>query len=413
MQKIKSILLTVLLSLATTAMMAATTNPEAVTALLNRIGGSGTADRFVTIVDESLKSSGKDVFTITAQDGKPCIKGSSTLAVATGINWYLNHYAHVNLAWNHLTTDLSGVNLPVPASDETRTCHADYRYYLNYCTFSYSMSTWTWKRWQEEIDWMALHGINMPLQIVGLDVVWKRLLTEKYNYTEEDAVADLKLCYKKTALKMIVTYGPSIALAIVSVGCFVRSNNILKARNAALASTLAGVTKEFKKYRERVIAKYGKDADEEFRFGTNSVTVTDENGESKKINVVKETPKNGDYGPYARIFCEGNENWTGNPVFDKMFLEAQERYMNDRLVARGVVFLNDVYRTLGFDETPEGQMYGWVYKPGTDDANNVVDFGMRDFTKESSKNFWLGQADGVVLDFNIDGYILDKIPETF
>ena len=175
--------------MATTAMMAATTNPEAVTALLNRIGGRGTADRFVTIVDESLKSSGKDVFTITAQDGKPCIKGSSTLAVTTGINWYLNHYAHVNLAWNHLTTDLSGVTLPVPASDETRTCHADYRYYLNYCTFSYSMSTWTWKRWQEEIDWMALHGINMPLQIVGLDVVWKRLLMEKYNYSEAEANA--------------------------------------------------------------------------------------------------------------------------------------------------------------------------------------------------------------------------------
>ena len=189
MQKIESILLTVLLSLATTAMMAATTNPEAVTNLLNRIGGSGTADRFVTIVDESLKSGGKDVFTITAQDGKPCIKGSSTLAVTTGINWYLNHYAHVNLAWNHLTTDLSGVTLPVPTTDETHTCHADYRYYLNYCTFSYSMSTWTWKRWQEEIDWMALHGINMPLQIVGLDVVWKRLLTEKYNYTEAEANA--------------------------------------------------------------------------------------------------------------------------------------------------------------------------------------------------------------------------------
>lgn len=236
---------------------------------------------------------------------------------------------------------------------------------------------------------------------------------EQYDYSEEDAVADLKLCYKKTALKMIVTYGPSIALAIVSVGCFVRSNNILKARNAALASTLAGVTKEFKKYRDRVIEKYGKEADEEFRFGTKSVTVTDENGETHKVNVVKENPKDGDYGPYARIFSEGNENWTGNPTFDKMFLEGQERYMNDRLVARGVVFLNDVYKALGFDETPEGQMYGWVYKPGTDEANNVIDFGMRDFTKESSKNFWLGQSDGVVLDFNVDGYILDRIPESF
>ncbi|MBQ2298751.1 MAG: alpha-N-acetylglucosaminidase, partial [Bacteroidaceae bacterium] len=61
------------------------------------------------------------------------------------------------------------------------------RYYLNYCTFSYSMSVWTWERWEQEIDWMALHGINMPLQIVGLDVVWKRLLTEYYNYTSEEA----------------------------------------------------------------------------------------------------------------------------------------------------------------------------------------------------------------------------------
>ena len=51
------------------------------------------------------------------------------------------------------------------------------------------MSTWTWERWEKEIDWMALHGINMPLQIVGLDVVWKRLLTEYYNYTSEEANA--------------------------------------------------------------------------------------------------------------------------------------------------------------------------------------------------------------------------------
>ena len=63
----------------------------------------------------------------------------------------------------------------------------DYRYYLNYCTFSYSMSVWTWERWQQEIDWMALHGINMPLQIVGLDVVWYKLLTEKLNYTTAEA----------------------------------------------------------------------------------------------------------------------------------------------------------------------------------------------------------------------------------
>lgn len=160
---------------------------SAVTSLLNRIGGEGTADRFVTTVDASLQQNGKDVFTITSQDGKPCIKGSSVLAVTTGVNWYLNHYAHVNLAWNNLTTDLSAVSFPVPTQDETHVCSADYRYYLNYCTFSYSMSTWTWERWQQEIDWMALHGINMPLQIVGLDVVWKNLLTKDLGYTSDEA----------------------------------------------------------------------------------------------------------------------------------------------------------------------------------------------------------------------------------
>ncbi len=165
----------------------AVTNPAAVTALIDRIGGEGAAGRFVTLVDPALASGGKDVFVIASQDGKPLIKGSSTLAVTTGLNWYLNHTAHINLAWNNLTTDLTTAALPAPAGEERRTCEADYRYYLNYCTFSYSMATWTWARWQQEIDWMALHGINMPLQIVGLDVVWHKLLTQDLGYSETEA----------------------------------------------------------------------------------------------------------------------------------------------------------------------------------------------------------------------------------
>lgn len=176
------------LCLSALPVMAADTNPKAVADLLDRIGGTGTAERFVTIVDEALTENGRDVFVIAAQNGKPCIKGSSTLAVTTGINWYLNHTARVNIAWNNLTQDLSKVALPVPAGgEEKHACNADYRYYLNYCTFSYSMSTWTWERWQQEIDWMALHGINMPLQIVGLDVLWYNLLTKDLGYTAAEA----------------------------------------------------------------------------------------------------------------------------------------------------------------------------------------------------------------------------------
>lgn len=187
MKKFLIAILSTLLS--STTLYAADTNPQVLTDFLNRIGGKGAAARFVTIVDENLSANGEDIFIITAKRGKPCIKGNNILAVTTGINWYLNHYAHVNISWNNLTTNLKKAHLPLPKQEEVRTCSADYRYYLNYCTFSYSMSVWTWERWQQEIDWMALHGINMPLQIVGLDVVWKRLLTQYYDYSAEEANA--------------------------------------------------------------------------------------------------------------------------------------------------------------------------------------------------------------------------------
>ena len=173
-------------------------NPEAVSNFLNRILGQRTTDNgqqlIVTILDKNItqtptaKRQQPDIFIITSKDGKPCVKGNSVLAITTGVNWYLNHYANINVSWNQLTIDdIENYDFPIPEKEERHICSADYRYYLNYCTFSYSMSTWTWERWEKEIDWMALHGINMPLQIVGLDVVWKRLLTEYYNYTAEEA----------------------------------------------------------------------------------------------------------------------------------------------------------------------------------------------------------------------------------
>lgn len=125
-------------------------NPKEVCDLLNRIGGEGTAERIATAIDPSVTSAGREAFVLTSQDGKPCIKGSNVSALTTGINWYLNHYAHVNIAWNNLTTDLSQVEFPVPTKQEKHSTTVGYRYYLNYCTFSYSMSTWTWERWQRK-----------------------------------------------------------------------------------------------------------------------------------------------------------------------------------------------------------------------------------------------------------------------
>ena len=169
-------------------------NPQSVVDLLNRIGGEGTADKFKIVLDPSLNYTA-DQFSINGEDGKVLIKGTTISAITTGIGWYLQNYAHINIAWNSLNektadggayADLS--DIPVPTGEETRTSDAMYRYYLNYCTFGYSMTTWTWKRWQQEIDWMALHGINMPLQIIGLEEVWRRFLLN-YGYTNEEAKA--------------------------------------------------------------------------------------------------------------------------------------------------------------------------------------------------------------------------------
>ena len=179
------VLLALFAPLAVKAQAPVATPQEAINGLLNRIGGNGAAYKFEIVIDAGLAQDGKDVFVITSRNGKPCIKGNNQLAVATGINWYLNHHARINLTWNNLTTDLSAVKLPLPKSEERHVCNTTYRYDFNTCTFSYSMAFWTWERWQQEIDWMALHGINAPLNLVGLDVVTRGFLRE-LGVSEED-----------------------------------------------------------------------------------------------------------------------------------------------------------------------------------------------------------------------------------
>ena len=176
-------------------------NPASVVALAERIGGPGTAENFVFDL-EPVRGVSEETFSIGKEGGKIVIKGNSLSALTTGLGWFLNHYLNVNISWNSLNEGKPGqpyADLPaidrIKVDGESRSCDAKYRYYLNYCTFGYSMTSWTWDRWQREIDWMALHGINMPLQIVGLEEVWRMFLTleengkRKYNYTDEEAKA--------------------------------------------------------------------------------------------------------------------------------------------------------------------------------------------------------------------------------
>ncbi len=136
------------------------------------------------IMTETVRSD-RDFFEITSKDGKPLIRGNNYVSIASGINWYLKYSVGVHLTWNSMHASLPAT-LPLVQEVKRHETDIKHRYYLNYCTLSYSMAFWDWKRWEQELDWMALHGINLCLDIVGTDVVWRNVLL-KLGYTKDEA----------------------------------------------------------------------------------------------------------------------------------------------------------------------------------------------------------------------------------
>lgn len=125
-----------------------------------------------------------DFFELDQKGDKVVIRGNNYVSIATGVNWYLKYYAGIQLSWNGMTAQLPAV-LPAVPQKERHETDLKYRYDFNYCTYSYTMAFWDWDRWEKEIDWMALHGINLPLAVVGADVVWYNVLT-KLGYTKDE-----------------------------------------------------------------------------------------------------------------------------------------------------------------------------------------------------------------------------------
>lgn len=166
-----------LISLLTAITLHVAANP--VDSLLERIS-PGASSKFVTRINEGPN----DFFEISQEGDKIAIAANSAVNCATGINWYLKHYAGIHLSWNSMHADLPDV-MPAVAAPDRHETDLSLRYDFNYCTFSYSMAFWDWDRWEKEIDWMALHGVNMPLAIVGMECVWRNFLL-RLGYDKEE-----------------------------------------------------------------------------------------------------------------------------------------------------------------------------------------------------------------------------------
>ncbi|MBQ8649264.1 MAG: alpha-N-acetylglucosaminidase [Clostridia bacterium] len=122
------------------------------------------------------KQNGKEVFELDSKNGRPVLRGDSQLSIAAALGYYVKKYLKFNISWcGNRTQRIDKAPLP---EFYHREIEQTYRTYMNYCTHSYSCAWWDWRRWEREIDMMALNGINMPLAVTGVEAVWYKTLLE-------------------------------------------------------------------------------------------------------------------------------------------------------------------------------------------------------------------------------------------
>ena len=246
---------------------------------------------------------------------------------------------------------------------------------------------------------------------------------EDNEYTEEDAKKDKRSVYIHTGGRLALMYLPSVGLGIASVASILGGTGILNKRNAVLASSLAASIGEFNEYRKRLVEKFGEDGeriDKELRFGTEEVDIKekieDGNGKTKTVKKkVTAISNSEDFDGYRRVFDPRNPYWDKDPTYCEVFLSARQAMFNDRLRAYGYVFLNDVLEELGFPKTRVGQEVGWIYDPNNGNIDNYIDFGITPvqiIRKDGQDEYtYIENGDrcsGYLLDFNVDGSVLNK-----
>ncbi|CAL9083737.1 unnamed protein product, partial [Musa acuminata var. zebrina] len=119
------------------------------------------------------------------------IQGTSGVELSTGLHWYLKHWCLIHISWEKTGgLQLSSVpkvgSLPhVPSAGILVQRPVPLSYYQNAVTSSYSYAWWSWERWEKEIDWMVLQGVNLPLAFNGQEAIWQKVF-ERYNISRRD-----------------------------------------------------------------------------------------------------------------------------------------------------------------------------------------------------------------------------------
>lgn len=137
----------------------------------------------------NIEPSDVESYTLSVADGKMEITASNNIVCCVGIYDYLKKYCNVQLSWCS-NTSINIEELVDTAQPMSRTIDQQFRVYMNYCTLNYTMSWWDFDRWEKEIDFMAMNGINMPLAVVGTEAVWYEAMVE-LGFSEEEALSTI------------------------------------------------------------------------------------------------------------------------------------------------------------------------------------------------------------------------------
>eukprot|EP01022_Parablepharisma_sp_SALTPOND_P021097 TRINITY_DN4031_c1_g1_i1.p1 TRINITY_DN4031_c1_g1~~TRINITY_DN4031_c1_g1_i1.p1 ORF type:complete len:803 (-),score=81.27 TRINITY_DN4031_c1_g1_i1:84-2492(-) len=135
-----------------------------------------------------ITPSSKDFFEISSANSSVQITANTIVSFAVGLKHYLQYFCKAGFLWTkNIVTKSLPANLPLPSTTVRKESMHKYRYYLNYCTFGYSMVWWDWSRWEYELDLMALRGINLCLMTLGQEAVWLQAFLH-FGFSEAEAL---------------------------------------------------------------------------------------------------------------------------------------------------------------------------------------------------------------------------------
>lgn len=246
-------------------------------------------------------------------------------------------------------------------------------------------------------------------EVLGEAAEKKELINtvENEQYTDEDRKRDQLVLMGITARKITKLYAPAAAVGVLSIAALTGSHVILSKRNAAVMAAYSALDRGFREYRGRVVDEYGSDKDREFLYGAKTESVERVEQEDGSAVEYHESPHRVP-SIYARFFDEHSGYWSRDPSNNMLFLNCQQSYANDKLRARGHLFLNEVYDMLGLPRTKAGAIVGWVISK---DGDNFVDFNIYDEQRQAARAFVNGLERSILLDFNVDGVIYDLLEE--